>query len=53
MGRGPKPQRLADARIPLKKTVSDGTHTQTDGHGNLETKLAKWADSVKTYLAGN
>ena len=53
-GGRPKPQfpeRRADGRRPLKKT--DGadrqTNRQTDGHRNLETESAQWADSVKIW----
>ena len=35
----------------LKKTASNGTDRQrdrqTDGHSDLQTELAQWADSVK------
>ena len=42
----PFPERLADRSRPLKKSCN-GTHTHSDGHQDLETELAQWADSVK------
>ena len=34
-----------------QKTASDGAHTQTtEGHTNLETESAQWANSVKTFI---
>ena len=44
-GRKPFPERLADGQIPSNKTAFDGTHTQIyDGHRDLETDSAQWAD---------
>ena len=32
----------------LNGTSREGTHRHTDGHFDSMTKLAQWADSVKT-----
>ena len=33
--------------IRLEKSQKSGTDKQTNGHHDLETELAQWADSVK------
>ena len=54
-GRKPFLERPADGRIPSKKTANNGTHTHThtqihEGHHDLETDSALWANSVKICI---
>ena len=34
-------------KVFVEPTASNGTDTQTNGHSNIETASAQWANSVK------